>query len=60
MKALFVLLSIIAISWAITCLFLKLIALCFGLSLTLVMATGVWLGLFLLKIVLMDWNKSKS
>ena len=35
-------------SWIITCGIVKLITLCFGLTFTWLMATGIWLILFLL------------
>lgn len=39
------------ISWLFTCGIIKLICLCFGLTFTWAMATGVWLILFLLSMV---------
>ena len=40
-----------AASWATVVGLLKLIGLCFGFSVSLAMATGIWLGLFLIKLV---------
>ena len=38
-------------SWAIVVGLLKLIGLCFGFSVSLAVATGIWLVLFLIKLV---------
>ena len=38
-------------SWAIIVGLLKLIGLCFGFSISLAVATGIWLVLFLIKLV---------
>ncbi len=38
-------------SWAIVVVLLKLIGLCFGFSVSLAMATGIWLVLLLVKLV---------
>ena len=40
-----------AASWAIVVGLLNLIGLCFGFSVSLAMATGIWLVLFLIKLV---------
>ncbi len=40
-----------AASWAIVVGLLKLIGLCFGFSVSLAVATGIWLVLFLIKLV---------
>lgn len=40
-----------AASWAIVVGFLKLLGLCFGFSVSLAAATGIWLVLFLIKLV---------
>lgn len=40
-----------AASWATVVGLLKLIGLCFGFSVSLAMATGIWLVLFLIKLV---------
>ena len=42
-------LVVAAFSWALTCLLVFLIALCFGLKFDLAVATGIWLVLWLLK-----------
>lgn len=39
----------IVLGWAITCGLIKLITLCFGLKFNLLVATGIWLVLLLLK-----------
>lgn len=39
------------ISWLVTCGIIKLITLCFGLSFSWPIATGIWLCLFLLGLV---------
>lgn len=51
MIALAILLTIIefAISWLATCGIIKLITLCFGWTFSWIIATGIWLILFLLK-----------
>ncbi len=36
------------LSWGIVCGFIQLIALCFGVSVSLRICTGIWLGLWLL------------
>lgn len=41
-------LAVMAISWALTCGIIKLITLCFGLTFSFAIATGIWLILFLL------------
>lgn len=41
-------LAVMAISWALTCGIIKLITLCFGLTFSFAIATGIWLVLFLL------------
>ncbi len=41
-----------AISWIITCGLVKLITLCFGLTFSWAIATGVWLVLFIARAVL--------
>ena len=37
------------ISWAITCVIVKFIGACFGVAVSLVVATGIWLCLMLIK-----------
>lgn len=46
-----------AISWGIVVGLLKLIGLCFGFSISLATATGVWLGLCLVKYILRGLRK---
>ena len=48
---------IAAISWAVTCGILWLIALCFGLAFSLKIATGIWLVMFLISTI---FNKGSS
>ena len=46
-----IILAILAlISWLFTCLFVKLITLCFGLSFNLAMATGIWLIIYFINL----------
>lgn len=44
-----VLVIIYGISWIFTCGIIKLITMCFGLSFTWAMATGIWLIILILK-----------
>ena len=44
-------LAIAGISWIITCGIIKLITLCFGLKFSWMLATGIWLVMYLLKMV---------
>lgn len=44
----FCIICCIVISWAITCGFIKLIAICFGLEFSWKIATGIWLTLGLI------------
>lgn len=44
-------LIIAIISWSVTACILKLIALCFGITITVGMITGIWLTLILIKTV---------
>lgn len=46
------LVALYAISWALTCGLIYLIAICFGLSITLPIATGVWLVCVLINIAI--------
>lgn len=41
----------IGLSWVVTCGFVKLITLCFGIDFTWGIGTGVWLSLFLISTV---------
>ena len=41
----------LALSWIITCGFIKLICLCFGLTFSWAIATGIWLVILLLRLV---------
>ena len=43
------------ISWLITCGFVKLITLCFGLTFSTSVATGIWLIL-----ILINWSRGKQ
>lgn len=43
---------LLAISWAITVGIIKLICFCFGLSFSLLIATGIWLCIILFKLIL--------
>ena len=43
--------SIMGISWFVTCVIIKLITICFGLTFSWSIATGIWLILLLLKSV---------
>lgn len=43
-------LGYLTVTWAVCCLLVRLISLCFGLNVTLPMATGVWLCIMLIKI----------
>lgn len=52
--------TIFAVSWALTCGILYLIALCFNLVFSWKIATGIWLGLFLLNCFFGQGNKSKK
>ena len=45
---LLILLTIIGVSWALTCGVIKLICMCFGLVFTFKYATGIWLLLMLI------------
>ena len=52
MKALIgvlIFIGIMAISWAVTVGLVYLICLCFSWNFSLLIATGIWLGIFLLK-----------
>lgn len=50
---------IYAISWGIVVGLLKLIGLCFGFSISLAAATGVWLALCLVKYILSELRGKK-
>lgn len=45
----FLLLMLVVISWVITCGIIWLIALCFGLTFSWAIATGIWLILWLIR-----------
>lgn len=47
-KVLFIFLAAVSLSWILTCGILKLIALCFNITFSLAIATGIWLILWLL------------
>lgn len=46
--ALIIILAAIGISWLLTCGVIKLITLCFGITFSWAVATGIWLALWLL------------
>ena len=48
LKFLLIILAVLVLSWALTCGIIKLITLCFGLTFSLAIATGIWLVLWLL------------
>lgn len=48
-SAVFIAVVVLGIGWATTCLVVKLITMCFGLTFSWVTATGVWLVILLLK-----------
>lgn len=58
--ALFITLFLFAISWIMTCGFVYLIMLCFGLGYTWSIATGVWLSLVLLSTFLKGCSSNKQ
>ena len=41
-------LGIVALSWLISCIVIKFVAMCFGLTCTWLMATGIWILLWFL------------
>lgn len=47
----FIFIGVAALSWIITCGFVKLICVCFGWNFNWAIATGIWLVLWLLKSV---------
>lgn len=59
MVALLAMVAVLLLSWAITCMFVFLICLCFGVQFTFMIGTGVWLTLCMLKVALGVNNKSK-
>lgn len=59
MVALLAIIAVCLLSWAITCAFVFLICLCFGVQFTFMIGTGVWLIMCLLKVALGANNKSK-
>ena len=55
MKAIIILVTTIAtlgISWGICCGLLKLISICFGLNFSIKVATGIWLALAFIKLLI--------
>lgn len=59
MVALLAMVAVLLLSWAITCMFVFLICLCFGVQFTFMIGTGVWLIMCMLKVALGVNNKSK-
>ena len=49
--AIFLVLGAFALSWLLTCGIIKLICLCFGLTFSWLIATGIWLIMILLRSV---------
>ena len=45
-----IMLALLGFSWVVTCIFVKLITLCFGYTFTFSVATGIWLILLLLRL----------
>lgn len=45
--AMLVYFAVLAVSWAVTCVFVKLISICFSITFSLAAATGIWLVLVL-------------
>ena len=53
------LVAVLVLSWGLTVGIVELIALCFGLKISLLMATGIWLIIWLLKSIFSSNTKSK-
>ena len=57
---LFIVITLFALSWIITCGIIKLITLCFGWTFSWPIATGIWLVMILLRKVFVQSSSSKK
>lgn len=52
-------LAVVALSWAVTIGIINLITLCFGWNFSILIATGIWLAMFLIRSCFKSNNSSK-